>query len=129
MKALTLLLLLLASCAIRPIRPGVGTISVPNGIVSEIKQPENPKEPSSQVIERRTETVSPDGTKVINNEGAEQKVGAAQKDTAREAAAKLASLRPVTWVGVLLFLFGIASAFYPPLKLIVGSVTTSAACA
>jgi len=55
-------------------------------------------------------------------------IGAAQKDTAREMAAKLGSLKGVVWVGVLLFVFGAASAFYPPLKLIVGSVTTSAAC-
>jgi DNA-binding transcriptional LysR family regulator len=44
-------------------------------------------------------------------------------------AAKLNSLKGVVWLGVLVFLFGVASAFYPPLKLIVGSVTTSAACA
>ena len=31
------------------------------------------------------------------------------------------------WVGVALFLFGLASMFYPPLQAIIGSVTTSAA--
>ena len=31
------------------------------------------------------------------------------------------------WVGVALFLLGLAALFYPPLKLIVGSVTTSCA--
>ena len=31
------------------------------------------------------------------------------------------------WVGVALFLFGLASFFYPPLKVVIGSVTTSAA--
>ena len=51
----------------------------------------------------------------------------AQKDTARELSAKLASLKGIVWVGVAMFLFGLASIFYPPLKLIVGSVTTSAA--
>ena len=30
-------------------------------------------------------------------------------------------------MGVAMFLFGLASIFYPPLKLIIGSVTTSAA--
>jgi len=30
-------------------------------------------------------------------------------------------------VGVALFVFGLASIFYPPLKLLIGSVTTSAA--
>ena len=53
--------------------------------------------------------------------------GAAQKDTARELIAKLASLKGIVWVGVALFLFGLATMFYPPLKLIIGSITTSAA--
>jgi predicted small lipoprotein YifL len=54
-------------------------------------------------------------------------LGAAQKDTARELSAKLASLKGIVWVGVALFLFGLATLFYPPLKLIIGSVTTSVA--
>jgi hypothetical protein len=54
-------------------------------------------------------------------------LGAAQKDTARELGAKLASLKGIVWVGVALFLFGLASFFYPPLKALIGSVTTSAA--
>jgi hypothetical protein len=54
-------------------------------------------------------------------------LGAAQKDTARELSAKLASLKGIVWVGVAMFLFGLASMFYPPLKLIIGSVTTSVA--
>src|SRR4029077_6158490 len=58
---------------------------------------------------------------------AKTELGAAQKDTAREVGAKLASLKGVVWVGLGLFLFGLATLFYPPLKLIIGSVTTSAA--
>jgi hypothetical protein len=58
---------------------------------------------------------------------AKTELGAAQKDTARELSAKLASLKGIVWVGVVMFLFGLASMFYPPLKLIIGSVTTSAA--
>jgi hypothetical protein len=58
---------------------------------------------------------------------AKTELGAAQKDTARELGAKLSSLKGIVWVGVALFLFGVASLFYPPLKLVVGSVTTSAA--
>jgi len=54
-------------------------------------------------------------------------LGAAQKDTARELGAKLSSLKGIVWLGVALFLFGLASLFYPPLKLVIGSVTTSAA--
>ena len=58
---------------------------------------------------------------------AKTELGAAQKDTARELSAKLASLKGIVWVGVAMFLFGLASMFYPPLKLIIGSVTTSTA--
>jgi hypothetical protein len=58
---------------------------------------------------------------------ARTELGAAQKDTARELSAKLASLKGIVWVGLVLFVFGLASLFYPPLKLIIGSVTTSAA--
>jgi hypothetical protein len=56
---------------------------------------------------------------------AKTELGAAQKDTARELSAKLASLKGIVWVGVVVFLFGLASMFYPPLQLIIGSVTTS----
>jgi uncharacterized membrane protein YccC len=54
-------------------------------------------------------------------------LGAAQHDTARELGAKLSSLKGIVWVGVGLFVFGLASLVYPPLKVIIGSVTTSAA--
>ena len=54
-------------------------------------------------------------------------MGAAQKDTARELGAKLSSLRGIVWVGIGLFVFGLASLVYPPLKVVIGSVTTSAA--
>jgi hypothetical protein len=54
-------------------------------------------------------------------------LGAAQKDTAREIGAKLSSLKGIVWVGVGLFVFGLASLVWPPLKVIIGSVTTSAA--
>ena len=54
-------------------------------------------------------------------------LGAAQKDTARELSAKLASLKGIVWVGVAMFLFGLASVFYPPLQAIIGSITTSVA--
>ena len=54
-------------------------------------------------------------------------LGAAQKDTARELGAKLSSLKGIVWVGAGLFLFGLASLVWPPLKLVIASVTTSAA--
>jgi hypothetical protein len=46
---------------------------------------------------------------------------------ARELSAKLASLKGIVWVGVAMFLFGLATLFYPPLQAIIGSVTTSIA--
>ena len=58
---------------------------------------------------------------------ARTELGAAQKDTARDLAAKLSSLKGIVWVGVGLFVFGLASLVYPPLKAIVASVTTSVA--
>ena len=58
---------------------------------------------------------------------ARTELGAAQKDTARELGAKLASLRGIVWVGVGLFVFGLASLVWPPLKVVIASVTTSAA--
>jgi hypothetical protein len=58
---------------------------------------------------------------------AKTELGAAQKDTARELSAKLASLKGIVWVGVALFLFGLATLFYPPLRAVIGSITTSAA--
>jgi hypothetical protein len=58
---------------------------------------------------------------------ARSELGASQKDTARELSARLSSFRSITWVGVGLFVLGLASLVWPPLKVIVGSVTTSAA--
>src|SRR5947207_2303342 len=58
---------------------------------------------------------------------AKAELGAAQKDTARELGAKLSSLKGILWVGAGLFLFGLGSLFYPPLRAIIASVTTSAA--
>jgi hypothetical protein len=51
----------------------------------------------------------------------------ADGDTARELSAKLASLKGIVCVGVTVFLFGLATLFYPPLKLLIGSVTTRVA--
>jgi hypothetical protein len=73
--------------------------------------------------------VEPTVQKTRTTEKAGTVVGAAQKDTAREIGAKLASLKGIVWVGVLLFVFGLASLFYPPLRAIIGSVTTSLAIA
>lgn len=128
MKALLALhlttLLLFAGCSFMPLRPGRARIDTADGFHSTIKQSQNPQAPTTQKYERITQTP----TGVVTSERNEVSIGAAQKDTGREIAAKLGSLKGVVWVGVLLFVFGAASAFYPPLKLIVGSTTTSAAC-
>jgi hypothetical protein len=58
---------------------------------------------------------------------ARTELGAAQKDTARDLGAKLSSLKGIVWVGVGLFVFGLGSLVWPSLKVMIGSVTTSAA--
>lgn len=54
-------------------------------------------------------------------------LGSAQKDMARELGASLSSLEGIVWVGAGLFVFGLASLVWPPLKALIASVTTSAA--
>jgi uncharacterized membrane protein YccC len=54
-------------------------------------------------------------------------IGAAQKDIARELGAKLSSLKGIVWLGAGLFVFGLASLVWPPLRALIGSVTTSLA--
>lgn len=58
---------------------------------------------------------------------ASSRLGAAQKDMAREWGAKLSSLRGIVWVGLGLFLFGLGTIFYAPLRALIGSLTTSLA--
>ena len=60
---------------------------------------------------------------------ARTELGAAQKDAAGELGARLASFRGITWAGAALFIFGLASLVWAPLKAVIGSVTTSAAIA
>ena len=79
------------------------------------------------VTEKTIVLAAPTIQKTRTVEKAGTTIGAAQKDTARELGAKLASLKGIVWVGAALFVFGLASIFYPPLKLIIGSVTTSLA--
>ena len=153
MKNLTLLisLLALAGCMTKPLKGGKATtLSKPaHGIEQTVVQSDNPAAVSRQdqeTIRTRTYTV-PTGSRlesgatnaatvvvsapmpVVEREEtrAKTELGPAQKDTARELGAKLASLKGIVWVGVAMFLFGLASIFYPPLKLLIGSVTTSAA--
>jgi hypothetical protein len=119
---LALSLVLLAGCTF-PLKPGSASIKSASGEVVSVKQSQNPLNETVQDYKR---TTSQEGT----TEEVHTKIGAAQKDVAREMAAKLGSLRPVMWVGILVFLFGATSLVYPPVKALVGgSVTTSAVIA
>jgi len=124
-------------CSTQPLAPGYGSIG-PAGV--SFRQSQNPAQESTQNYEKTT-VVEPatrlpeDGQvsswplKTTVTEKVSTTLGSAQKDTARELGAKLSALKGIVWIGVLVFLFGAASAFYPPLKVIVGSVTTSAVLA
>jgi len=146
------MVLTLAGCAATaPLKGGKATTlsKVTQGIEQTVIQSDNPAATSRQdqeVVRVKTYTV-PAGSRLesaLTNGAAvvvsapmvvtereetraKTELGAAQKDTARELGAKLASLKGVVWVGVAMFAFGLASLFYPPLKLLIGSVTTSAA--
>jgi hypothetical protein len=150
--ALTLLISsLLGGCMLSPLRGGHSRVTRPEG-TTELVGPQNPKESSQQQTESEdsTEIELPAGTPIhiidlqgktnaiavlpqptkmhtVRRDKTATTIGAAQKDMAREVGAKLASMRWMQWVGIAVFLFGAASLFYPPLKLIVGSVTTSLA--
>lgn len=117
-KLLLLLPLFLVGCGLLPLKPGRSFFRSPSGWEGGVIQSQNPSQETTQEYERVNGAVT---------ERVKTKIGAAQKDTARELGAKLSSLKGVVWVGVLVFLFGAASLFYPPLKLIVASTTTSAA--
>lgn len=122
MKTLLATLLLAASLCgcVMPLKPGNAKIIRPDGSAVSVLQSENPKTDTTQDYKRTT-----DAQGVVTEE-VHTKIGAAQKDLAREMQAKLGSLRPVMWVGILVLLFGAASFVWPPLKAIVGgSVTTS----
>lgn len=136
---------LLAGCVMAPLKGGRATTT---GIIGQtVAQGENPAQLTRQdqeTVKTRTYTV-PAGSRlmltsnqvvvvsapmpVVEHEEtrAKTELGAAQKDTARELSAKLASLKGIVWVGLLMFIFGLASIFYPPLQAIIGSVTTSIA--
>jgi hypothetical protein len=140
----------------RPLRGGraVTTPNPPSGLAQTLLQGDNPSassRQSQQIVRVRTYTLpassqpstfnlQPSTPCLVNLQPstpwlvtdreethAQTELGAAQKDTARDLAAKLSSLKPTVWVGLALFIFGLASLFWPPLKLIIGSVTTSVA--
>jgi hypothetical protein len=106
------------------------TLPLPAGSkVHETVTTRNKEKPEAPpVVTERTITLaqpSVQTTRVVEKAGTT--IGAAQKDTARELSAKLSSLKGIVWVGLLLFVFGIGTLVYPPLRALVGSVTTSVA--
>jgi hypothetical protein len=109
----------------------VSETELPMAAGSRVVETTRSQDAAGQPVVREKTYVLPEPTiqKTRVTEKAGTTIGAAQKDTAREIGAKLASLKSVMWVGVALFAFGLASMFYPPLKLAIGSVTTSAAIA
>jgi hypothetical protein len=137
--------LALAGCSMTPLKGGRATTA---GVIEQtVVQGENPAQVSRQdqeTVRTRSYTV-PAGSRLVDTSNqmvvvsgpmsvveheetrAKTELGAAQKDTARELSAKLASLKGIVWVGLLMFVFGLASIFYPPLQAIIGSVTTSVA--
>jgi hypothetical protein len=116
------LALFLVGCGSMPLRPGRASIVTDTGKVLEVRQSQNPLNETIQDYKRVT-----DAETKVTTEEVHTKIGAAQKDTAREIGAKLGALKGVVWVGILVFLFGAVSFVYPPLKVLVGgSVTTSA---
>ena len=139
--------LLMVGCASAPLKGGKASTSNGQGIKQSVEQSDNPAAVSRQdqeTVRVKTYTL-PAGSRIESGTNAvivvsapvpvvereetraKTELGAAQKDTAREIGAKLASLKGIVWVGVAMFMFGLASIFYPPLKLLIGSVTTSAA--
>lgn len=130
---LVTLLLFFTGCSAVPLKPGMSEIASTNFTV-RMKQSENPAFSSVQKLEETTENVTvfphalgnqPAEVRSKVTRRADTTLGAAQKDTARELAAKLKSLSFLVYLGPLLFLFGVATIAYPPLRLLVGSVTTS----
>jgi len=124
-----LMLAVLTGCGSLPLRPGRAQFSTPDGVSASVQQPQNPQSATTQVYKRTISEPGP-GNAVqvgprVTSETIETTIGPAQKDTAREIGAKLSALRPVVYVGILIFLFGAASFVYPPLKAITMSVTTS----
>lgn len=123
----TLSLLVLVGCGSMPLRPGRAQFVTQSGTAAQVRQSQNPQQETTQIFRHVEEPVPSDPKQTRVTEVIETKIGAAQKDTAREIGAKLGALKGVVWLGVLVFLFGAASFVYPPLKVIVGgSVTTSA---
>jgi hypothetical protein len=121
---------LFCGCNTTPLAGGHARISTP-GFSSEVKQSENPAAQTTQVVEETVTTETPATSsatncqKVITIRKVQTTIGAAQKDIAREIGAKLSNYRMFQWFGLALFLFGVGTMFYPPLKILVGGSSTT----
>ncbi len=147
---LGLMTLTLAGCMTQPLKGGKATTSRKSagGIDQTLVQSDNLAQASRQdqeTVRTRSYTVpvgsqlyvrgpqNGDDTGVTSNisvvvVSAPMPVVEREETRAKtELGAKLASLKGIVWVGVAMFAFGLASIFYAPLKLLIGSVTTSAA--
>jgi hypothetical protein len=125
----------------------MGVAHVPGGRVStplaDQWQSKSPKDQTSLAteMERKEEFVLPAGSIVISEgsrfvlqtnmpvsitvrEKVDSNLGAADMSIGK-IIAKLQSLRWIQGVGIVVFLFGIASMVYPPLRLLIASTTTS----
>lgn len=132
--------------------PRAGTIAEGQTVVStDLQQPENPKDSSQQEtrITEESEMPIPAGSVIKQATGSNTfmeftiagpanlrtkrsvdsgtRIGAAQKDTARELAAKLSSMRPVQVLGALLVLASLAM-FHPAVSAVVASKTVQWVC-
>jgi hypothetical protein len=127
--------------------PNGGTVGEPIPVISsDLTAPENPKDTSQQTtrVTDESDLLLPAGTTIRDQVGtnasrmftiigpanlhtkrtvdSDTRLGAAQKNTAMEIAAKLASFRPVQILGVVMVL-AFAAMFYPPVAAVVGSGT------
>lgn len=141
--------LLFAGCStFKPQRGGNAGSDLKTGSTSlSVNQPDNPagkaeqeasreetrETPTSLPTAQTTTVTHPDGTKTETrvefssavaketiSQSTKAVVGPAQKDTARELAAKLASMRPIQYAGVACLLFAAAGLFYAPLRIVLG---------
>lgn len=126
---------LMSGCIVRPLKPGVSSTAT-GGLQASLKQSENPQQSSSQVVEETLTPIQFPSPPIGSNlppmavtRRTTTTIGAAQKDTAREVGAYLRGMSGLMYIGAALLLFGVGSMFYPPLKALIGSTTTSMAIA
>lgn len=98
---------------------------------TEIVETTKRRDKSGAIVEQTKLMVLPEPTieKTVTTRKAGTVVGASQRDTAREIGAVMRGMSGLIYLGAALLLLGVVSLFYPPLKLLVNSRTTSLAVA